>query len=173
LAVRVQEEYSEALVVHRLDRDTSGVIVMALDPAAHRDLSRQFHDRLVEKTYLAVVYGEPTADSGRIELAMRKDFDHPPRHTIDPIQGRPAITDWRVLERTGETTRLELYPLTGRSHQLRLHLAHLGHPVLGDNLYAHDTARAMAERLLLHAHTLTLTHPGTGERITWTVICPF
>jgi tRNA pseudouridine32 synthase/23S rRNA pseudouridine746 synthase len=173
LTVRVQEQYPEALVVHRLDRDTSGVMVMARDIEAQRLLSRQFHDRLVEKKYVAVVYGDPHDEAGRIELAMRKDFDRPPRHMIDSVEGRPAITDWRVLDRQGNHTRLELRPLTGRSHQLRLHLAHLGHPVLGDPLYAHETARLLADRLLLHAHTLTLAHPATGEPATWTEACSF
>jgi len=173
LAARVQEQYPEALVVHRLDRDTSGVMVMARDIEAQRRLNRQFHDRLVAKHYVTVVYGDPREDAGRIELAMRKDFDRPPRHMVDPVEGRIAITDWRVLDRRGIHTRLELCPLTGRSHQLRLHMAHVGHPVLGDPLYAHDTARLLAHRLLLHAHTLSLTHPATGEWATWTAECPF
>jgi tRNA pseudouridine32 synthase/23S rRNA pseudouridine746 synthase len=173
LASRVAEQFPTAQIVHRIDRDTSGVIVMALDADTHRELSRQFHDREVDKTYVAVVYGSLAEDSGEIDLPMRKDFDHKPRHCIDPVHGRPAITRWRVVERLVDRTRLELVPLTGRSHQLRLHLATIGHPILGDNLYAHAAAHAMASRLMLHARSLTITHPTSGERLTFTAGCPF
>jgi len=173
LSARVQRDFPRALVVHRLDRDTSGLMVMALDADAQRDLSRQFAVRTVEKRYVAVVFGCPEASAGRIDLPMRKDFDRPPRHTIDSVNGRPAQTDWRLLERAADRSRLEIRPVTGRSHQIRLHLAMLGHPILGDNLYAHEEARAMSPRLLLHAAHLSLKHPRDGRRMAWTSPCPF
>jgi tRNA pseudouridine32 synthase / 23S rRNA pseudouridine746 synthase len=173
LSSRVQAILPQALIVHRLDRDTSGLMVMALGSMAQRELSRQFAERIVEKRYLAVVYGCPEGAEGTVELPMRKDFDHPPRHMIDPISGRSALTSWRLIERSGDRSRLEVRPLTGRSHQIRLHLATLGHPVLGDNLYAHDAARSMAPRLLLHAAELSLRHPADGRGMKWTAACPF
>jgi tRNA pseudouridine32 synthase/23S rRNA pseudouridine746 synthase len=173
LASRVQHEFPEALVVHRLDRDTSGLILFARDAQTHRHLSRQFHDRLIEKTYFAVVHGCVPDDEGRIELPLRKDFEQPPRHRVDLAQGRPAITNWRVIERHPDRTRLELTPLTGRSHQLRVHMRELGNPILGDKLYASAEIVAMADRLLLHAGGLTLEHPSTGSRIRFAAGCPF
>ena len=173
LASRVAEALPGARIVHRLDRDTSGVIVMALDDQAHRDLSVQFQDRNVEKQYVAVVNGCVEDDEGEINEPMRKDLDDPPRQIIDHEQGRPAVTRWRVLKRHEDRTRLELTPITGRSHQLRLHLKIMGHPILGDDLYAPDDVLHMADRLLLHASRLTITHPGTGERMTHHVPAPF
>jgi tRNA pseudouridine32 synthase / 23S rRNA pseudouridine746 synthase len=173
LSARVQAAFPTALIVHRLDRDTSGLIVMALDLATQRDLNRQFAERTVTKRYLAIVAGCPNDSEGVIDLPMRKDFDRPPCHMIDPIAGRPARTDWRLIERQGDRSHLELRPITGRSHQIRLHLATLGHPVLGDNLYAPPEIRAMSDRLLLHAAKLTLVHPVSGERCEWSSKCPF
>ena len=173
LSARLQAALPRALVVHRLDRDTSGLMIMALDPAAQRELSRQFAEREVAKQYAAIVLGSPSEDRGTIDLPMRKDFDRPPRHMIDPILGRPAQTAWRVTERLADRCRLEVKPLTGRSHQIRLHLATLGHPILGDNLYADDVARAMAPRLLLHAERLALSHPADGQRMEWWAACAF
>jgi tRNA pseudouridine32 synthase/23S rRNA pseudouridine746 synthase len=173
LSARVQTLHPAALVVHRLDRDTSGLIVMALNSAAQRHLSRQFAERTVEKRYVAVVFGAPQASAGSIELPIRKDFDRPPRHKVDSVDGRPAITAWRLIEQSADRSRLEVAPLTGRSHQIRLHLATLGHPILGDNLYAHDEARSMSPRLLLHAAHLSLSHPARGYRLAWTAECPF
>jgi tRNA pseudouridine32 synthase/23S rRNA pseudouridine746 synthase len=173
LSARVQSVLPRALVVHRIDRDTSGLLVMALDADAQRELSRQFAERMVEKRYVAVVFGCPPEPQGTIDLPMRKDFEHPPRHKIDPAGGRSAQTSWRVVERFADRSRLELRPLTGRSHQIRLHLATVGHPVLGDNLYAHPEALSMAPRLLLHAERLSLAHPDDGRRLVWTAPCPF
>lgn len=173
LSARVQAEFPSALVVHRLDRDTSGLIVMALNPRVQRELSRQFAERTVEKRYAAIVFGRPRAPDGAIELPMRKDFDRPPRHMIDEVGGRPAYTAWRLVAVQHDRSRLEVLPRTGRSHQIRLHLAALGHPILGDNLYAHPQALAMADRLLLHAEQLSLDHPCDGRRMSWTVGAPF
>ncbi len=173
LLARLHETLPQVLVVHRLDWATSGAIVFALDPAAQRELSRQFEAREVEKRYTAVVRGEPADDAGVIDLPLRKDFDHPPRHCVDRVHGRPARTEWRVVRRMRDRTRLELTPLTGRSHQLRLHLATIGHPILGDALYADAATQALAPRLLLHAERLSFDHPEDGRRLTVMAPCPF
>lgn len=177
LSARVQAAMPQALIVHRLDRDTSGLMVMALSPQAQRDLSRQFAERTVEKRYAAVVWGSPATSAGSVDLPLRKDFERPPRHKVDLVGGRPAHTAWRVVERIGagpvEQTRLEVSPTTGRSHQIRVHLASLGHPILGDNLYAHAEALALAPRLLLHAEQISFAHPGDGRPMIWTAACPF
>ena len=176
LARRAAAAHPGARIVHRLDRETSGVIVMALDADTHRNLSRQFERREVDKLYVAVVAGLVECDEGEIALPLRKDLDPPtpgPRHIVDHEQGRPALTRYRVLARDDDRTRLELRPLTGRSHQLRVHLEAIGHPILGDDLYAPPNVVAMADRLLLHAQTLSLTHPTTNERMTFDVPRPF
>lgn len=170
---RLLAESPSVLVVHRLDWATSGVILFTLDPATQRELSRQFEARETAKRYVAVVRGEPSEESGTIDLPLAKDFSNPPRHRVDHVHGRSARTDWRVLERLGDRARLELKPQTGRSHQLRVHLAMLGHPILGDMLYADASSIAAAPRLLLHAESLTVSHPDDGRQITFTAPCPF
>ena len=153
VATRAAAQFPGARILHRLDRDTSGVILLAFDAEAHRELSRQFHDREVIKKYIAVVDGIVKENAGRIDLPMRKDMDprNAPRQVIDHAEGRRSITDWWVLKREVDRTRLLLQPLTGRSHQLRLHLKSIGHPILGDDLYAPERVLAMSDRLLLHA----------------------
>lgn len=175
LASRAAGQFPGARIVHRLDRDTSGVILLAFDAEAHRELSRQFHDREVKKNYIAMVAGMVLEDQGRIDLAMRKDMDprNAPRQVIDHAEGRRAITDWWVIERLGDRTRLRLSPLTGRSHQLRLHLKEIGHPILGDDLYAPAAVLAMSNRLMLHAQSLTIVHPSTAALMTFEASCPF
>ncbi len=173
LARRAAARFPGARIVHRLDRDTSGVLAMALDADAHRDLSGQFERREVRKVYVAVVSGVLSGESGQIDLPMRKDLDDPPRQLIDHEHGRSALTGWRVLGSFGDRSRLELCPLTGRSHQLRLHMQAIGHPILGDDLYAPPEIAAAADRLLLHATSLSLLHPSTGRRIGFEVPCPF
>ncbi|MDY7109538.1 MAG: RluA family pseudouridine synthase [Planctomycetota bacterium] len=173
LAARIAAALPGARIVHRLDRDTSGVIVMALDAEAHRQLSVQFQDRLVEKKYIAIAAGVIEREEGSIDLPLRKDLDDPPRQIIDHEHGRPAVTRWRVLERGTDRTRVELSPRTGRSHQLRLHLKTLGHPVLGDDLYAPPDVLAMADRLMLHALSLSIVHPATADLRTFQAPCPF
>ncbi len=173
LSARVQAVFPAALVVHRLDRDTSGVFLMALTPEAQRELGRQFEGRTVEKRYEAVVYGVPQEVEGSIELPLRKDCDRPPRHMVDLEQGRVAVTRYRLLDSTGDRSRLELSPLTGRSHQLRVHLAAIGHPILGDPLYAEEAVRKLAGRLMLHAESLSLRHPLSGEVLRWSAPLPF
>lgn len=173
LASRVQELFRSALVVHRLDRDTSGLMLMALDAEAHRELSRQFEQREVHKTYQCVVRGVPAENGGLIDLPIARDPARPPRYRIDHVAGRPSQTRWRVLERLGDRTRLEVEPITGRSHQIRLHLATLGHAILGDPLYADDHAISLSPRLLLHATSLAVAHPADGRLVEWRSACPF
>ncbi len=137
LVTRLQENgYPEARIVHRLDWETSGLMVLARDADSHRELSRQFHDRETEKAYTALCWGLPELDSGRIELPLRYDPPTKPRHVVDFEHGRHALTFWRVIERHERWSRVELTPITGRSHQLRVHMLSIGHPLLGDRLYA-------------------------------------
>ena len=174
LVTRLQENgYPEARIVHRLDWETSGIIVLARDADSHRELSRQFHDRETEKAYTALCWGKPELDSGSIDLPLRYDPPTKPRHVVDHEQGKHALTYWRVLERCGDYCRVELTPITGRSHQLRVHMLSIGHPLLGDGLYAHEQALAAWPRLCLHASMLSLTHPQTGERMRFECQAPF
>ena len=173
LAVRVASAIEGARIVHRLDMDTSGVIVMARDAETHRELSRQFQDREVQKTYIAVVGGVVDEESGLIDIPIRKDFDNPPCQCVDYEWGKASQTNWRVMERQSDRTRLELKPITGRSHQLRIHLRELGYPILGDDLYATEQLQLLASRLLLHAQMLSFVHPKSKERMTITTDCPF
>jgi tRNA pseudouridine32 synthase/23S rRNA pseudouridine746 synthase len=173
LARRVQELFPTALVVHRLDRDTSGLMLMALDASAQRELGRQFEQRQVQKHYQCIVRGVPEHSSGLIDQPIARDPARPPRYRIDQDAGRPSQTGWRILERLEDRARLDVEPITGRSHQIRLHLATLGHPILGDPLYADDETRQLAPRLLLHATLLAVTHPADGRRVDWRSECPF
>lgn len=175
LANRVRQVHPTARIVHRLDRDTSGVIIMALDGLTHRALSIQFQERQTKKTYIALAHGIVDDDEGVIDLPIRKDMDNPPRQLVDFKDGRPSVTDWRVLhrDRSLHRTRLELQPITGRAHQIRLHLQRISHPILGDDLYAPPDVLKLADRLLLHATGLTVTHPGTHVRETFCAPCPF
>ena len=174
LVTRLQQNgYPDALIVHRLDWETSGLIVLARDADTHRELSRQFHDRETDKAYTALCWGEPAGDSGSIDLPLRYDPPTKPRHVVDHAQGKSALTHWRVLERCGHYSRVELIPYTGRSHQLRVHMLSIGHPLLGDRLYAHDQALAAHDRLCLHASMLALTHPQSGERLRFECPAPF
>jgi tRNA pseudouridine32 synthase/23S rRNA pseudouridine746 synthase len=141
--------------------------VLALDADIHRELSRQFQDREVRKRYVAIVAGRVAGDSGEIDLPLRKEAMGSARQIVHQAEGKPSVTRWRVLERleSPPRTRLSLEPLTGRSHQLRVHCLAIGHPILGDPLYAPPEWREAAPRLLLHAEMLEFTHPATGERV--------
>ena len=179
LITRVQRHWPQAQLVHRLDRDTSGLILVALDPVVHRGLSVQFADRQVHKRYLAVVHGRPQAMQGRIELALARRQRQPPLYGPDPA-GKPCRTDWRLLGPVSDLpplhSRLELWPLTGRSHQLRVHLSVIGHPILGDPLYGPDDAAAgapAARRLHLHSSDLRCVHPCSGAELVFASPCPF
>jgi tRNA pseudouridine32 synthase/23S rRNA pseudouridine746 synthase len=174
VASRAAERYPGARVVHRLDMDTSGILVLAMSSAAHRHLGLQFERRHVSKTYVARVQGHMGGDEGTIDLPLRCDWPNRPKQMVDPIEGRKAVTHYKVLSRDEDgTTRVELYPVTGRSHQLRVHLLSLGHPILGDTLYATGEALHAASRLQLHAERLELHHPQGGDRITYRAPVPF
>lgn len=173
IASRAAALFPGAMIVHRLDSETSGVMVLALDPDTHRRLSMQFEKRRTEKAYVAIVQGQPDGDEGEIDLPIRKDIDNRPMSIVDRVHGKPSVTRWRVIEHLGDRTRLELTPVTGRTHQLRLHLSAVGHPILGDSLYAPAAVRFLAPRLLLHARLLMVTDPGTQERLTFESPVPF
>lgn len=165
-AARVRAAFPDAsgpLVVHRLDMDTSGLLVFGLDEESQRRLSRQFEMRRVEKAYTALVAGVPGAESGVIDLPMRPDIDNRPVQIVDHERGRPALTRWRVEAIEPDRTRLRLEPLTGRTHQLRVHCAHMGWPILGDVLYGpQPQTAAAAPRLMLHAAELAFFDPSDG-----------
>jgi len=173
LEARAQTQFPTAMTVHRLDCDTSGVTVMGLTREAHANLSAQFEARQTAKTYIARVWGDVAVDAGEIDLPIACDWPNRPRQMVDHENGRAALTRWEVLEREGSATRLRLTPATGRSHQLRVHMLSLGHPILGDNFYAPDGAFAAASRLQLHAETLSFVHPASGAHCIFTVPCPF
>ncbi|MBK9036252.1 MAG: RluA family pseudouridine synthase [Myxococcales bacterium] len=161
------------VVVHRLDLDTSGLLVCARDPATHAALQARFARREVAKRYVAIVDGDVADDAGTIELPLRLDPDDRPRQVVDAVHGKAARTDYRVLARADGRTRLALYPVTGRTHQLRVHCATgLGAPIVGDRLYGRAPPPA-DQRLLLHAEALAFTHPHTGGRIELTLPAPF
>jgi tRNA pseudouridine32 synthase/23S rRNA pseudouridine746 synthase len=172
LITRLQAARWDALVVHRLDCDTSGVIIFARTKQAQGFLGQEFEHRRAQKTYVARVHGQITGDGGRIDLPLGSDWDYRPRQKVDHLNGRPAVTDWQVIDRSQTETRVRLTPHTGRSHQLRVHMLALGHPIIGDQIYAPETSRDYP-RLMLHAETLTLHHPATGERVSFTAPAPF
>jgi tRNA pseudouridine32 synthase/23S rRNA pseudouridine746 synthase len=178
LSVRVQARYPDALIVHRLDMATSGLMVMARGAAAQRELSKAFAARAVNKRYVAVVAGRldaPLEGWGVIDLPIIVDWPNRPLRIVDHQRGKPSLTRWRVLEHDENpvTTRVELEPVTGRSHQLRVHLRELGHPILGDALYAPVSILALSGRLLLHACLLSFAHPVTGEALAFESPAPF
>lgn len=171
LITRLQQNgYPEALVVHRLDWETTGLMVLARSPRIHAELSRLFRERRVQRRYQALCWGRLPGQAGQIELPMRYDPPRKPRQIVDWIHGKPALTFWRLLEQHDNHGRVELTPHTGRSHQLRVHLNSLGHPILGDPLYAHARALQAAPRLCLHASELAFEHPGNSRPLH--VHCP-
>ncbi|MEM9663186.1 MAG: RluA family pseudouridine synthase [Planctomycetota bacterium] len=179
VAARVRDAFPHArgpLIAHRLDMDTSGLIILGLDPHAQRFLSLQFERRRVEKRYVALVDGSPTRDTGTIDLPLRADWPNRPRQIVCFESGKPAQTRWRVLARETDRTRLELEPVTGRTHQLRVHLADpqgLGALILGDPLYAEGPARDDHPRLMLHAARLSIRLPGTRRLAEFRTRVPF
>lgn len=170
---RARAQFPGALVVHRLDKDTSGLIVLGLNPVVHSQLSLQFEERRTKKTYEALVWGTMALPSGRVDAPLTSDWPNRPMQKIDHKEGRKAVTDWELIETDGVTSRVRLSPITGRTHQLRVHMASLGHPVIGDNLYAPDIARMASDRLCLHSKALILTHPATARRMAFSSNCPF
>lgn len=170
---RLYPDCIEQPSVHRLDQDTSGLIVMALTKAAHRNLSVQFMNRLVGKRYMALIDGVVEVDAGVIELSFRLDPDNRPYQVHDPINGKPGVTRWRKIAVEDGRTRVEFMPLTGRTHQLRLHSAHpegLGFPIVGDRLYGTGTGPG---QLKLHASVLRFRHPKTRESLDFSLPAPF
>lgn len=172
LIERLRGAFPTVLLVHRLDLDTSGVMIFGLTPHAQRHLSKQFEDRKTRKAYVARVAGRLEPKTGRVDLPLIVDWPNRPRQKVDHQQGKPAQTDWRVIRANDAETRVRLFPLTGRSHQLRVHMAEMGHPILGDPLYATGAATDHP-RLMLHAESLRVKHPESGVQQTFTAPVPF
>jgi len=170
---RVQADYPDALTVHRLDMSTSGLLVFARSKAAQRHLAIQLEKGGVEKTYIADGWGSPDPGTGQIDLPLAQDWPNRPRQKVDTENGKPSHTHYETLASHPHGARLRLTPLTGRTHQLRLHLAAIGHPILGDDIYAHTAALGAATRLHLHASRLTLRQPATQDWLTFVAPIPF
>lgn len=173
LATRVQARFGDALVVHRLDMATSGLMLFARGIEAQRRLSRAFAQREVHKRYVAVVHGRVGPAAGEIDLPLIADWPNRPLQKVDLAHGKASLTRWRAVDVQADRTRLELEPVTGRAHQLRVHLLAIGHPILGDALYAPPEALARADRLLLHAAQLRFVHPANGAPISIESAVPF
>ncbi|WP_372801906.1 pseudouridine synthase [Paracoccus seriniphilus] len=169
---RLRGAFPTVLLVHRLDLDTSGVMVFGLTPHAQRNLSRQFEERRTKKVYIARLDGRLEPKTGRVDLPLIVDWPNRPRQKVDHQTGKPAQTDWRVMKSSDTETRVRLFPLTGRSHQLRVHMLSTGHVILGDPLYASGAA-ADHPRLMLHAESLRLKHPDSGMQMTFRAPVPF
>lgn len=172
LQYRVQRVWPAASVVHRLDMATSGVMVMALNKDAQRNLNRQFQLRQTAKVYHARVFGNLLADSGSIEVPLICDWPNRPKQKVCYLHGKPSLTNFKVLARSASESRVQLEPVTGRSHQLRVHLQFIGHPIVGDKFYAAITPET-GSRLQLHAVSLRLTHPRHGISQIFSATCPF
>ncbi|MCW8955635.1 MAG: pseudouridine synthase [Gammaproteobacteria bacterium] len=175
LSSRVQQLYPEALVVHRLDMPTSGIMLMARSKPGQIRLGQLFEQRQISKTYTALINGQPSALKGRIDLPLICDWPNRPRQMVSFERGKTAQTDYQILEYDSDNdcSRVQLTPLTGRSHQLRVHMQALGHPILGDELYASETACNKADRLLLHAEKLAFQHPFEDTFIQLSCPTPF
>lgn len=173
LHLRLRAAYGEALLVHRLDADTSGIMVFARTKLAQRHLNWQFERRQVAKSYVARVWGDVVGEAGTIDLPLIVDWPNRPKQMVNFETGKPSITDWTVAGREPGVTRMALRPRTGRSHQLRVHLLSIGHPILGDYFYAPPEAYAAADRLQLHAETLGFRHPEGGGWVEYRVPAPF
>lgn len=177
LAARVAARYADALIVHRLDMATSGIILLARGAEMHRRMSKAFEQRTVSKTYIALVHGHLASDTGEIELPLICDWENRPRQIVDHARGRKALTRYRVIARLegedGATTRVELQPVTGRSHQLRVHLAEIGHPILGDPLYAPPESAQRYARMHLHAASIAFFHPQARTPLRFECPPPF
>ena len=175
---RVQRVLPTATIVHRLDMATSGIIIMALNKPAHVNISRQFEQRKTSKSYIARVFGHVKNHEGSVDLPLICDWPNRPKQKVDHENGKQSLTHYQVLDNStldsgDESTLVELTPITGRSHQLRVHMLALGHPILGDRLYAHEQALMLSSRLQLHARNLSLAHPVTGELLAFVAPCPF
>ncbi len=175
LQTRVLAEYPTARIVHRLDMDTSGLMIMALNADIHRNLNLQFEQRKTEKQYIARVWGVIEQDHGEVDLPLICDWPNRPLQMINLTHGKQAKTGWQVSARdtAQNVTRVNLFPITGRTHQLRVHMAEIGHPILGDDFYAHEKAFRAEDRLHLHAHRLMVTHPVSAKKTWFESPCPF
>ena len=174
LTTHVQALHADARVVHRLDQATSGLMLFARGAAVQRALSMAFEARQVQKHYVAIVMGRVDGDTGSIDASLIADWPNRPRQKVDLQHGKPALTHWRVLGRCAHTTRLELQPITGRTHQLRVHLQSIGHAIVGDALYAPDAPRETASpRLMLHATRIAFIHPLRQEPCCFSDAPPF
>lgn len=175
MIARVQREYPEALIVHRLDMMTSGLMLMARNPDVHRELSRLFAEREITKHYIALVDGQPNKPEGEIDLPLITDWPNRPKQKVDFDIGKPSKTYYQALgyDTELEASRVKLKPITGRSHQLRVHMMSLGHAILGDRLYASEVVKNKVDRLMLHAEYLSFLHPVSGEPLEITIPSPF
>lgn len=174
LITRVQKVYPDARVAHRLDRDTSGLLLFPRGAKIHRQISLMFEKREMDKSYVAVVMGKLEQEQGEVNMPLMVDWPNRPLHIVNTDNGKPATTRYKVLsfDELAHTSRIALEPLTGRTHQLRVHMQYLGHPIVGDTLYG-GNAESKSTRLLLHAYTLDFTHPVTGESMRLKSPIPF
>ncbi|MGX9418150.1 bifunctional tRNA pseudouridine(32) synthase/23S rRNA pseudouridine(746) synthase RluA [Vibrio sp. WJH972] len=170
---RLVEIYPEIQVVHRLDMSTSGIMLLAKSKAAESAIKKQFQYRLTHKVYLAEVWGTLEQDQGEVDLPLICDWPNRPRQMVCHETGKPSQTHYQVVERREKTTLVRLFPITGRSHQLRVHMLAIGHPIVGDEFYAHDEAQAHSSRLHLHAAELSYYHPETNQVNTLFIPCDF
>ena len=161
----LQQDFPSASIVHRLDMDTSGVMIIPINKMAHRSISKQFQDRETKKRYEAVVYGVMSQDSGEINESLIADKENPPKQKVDNENGKPSKTLFEVIKRTDKFSKVSLTPVTGRSHQLRVHLLSLGYPIVGDSLYSTGDAFNAADRLQLHSCMIQFKHPITKKDI--------
>lgn len=173
LVTRLQREFPTIRIVHRLDFATSGLLVLALNRGAHRHLSIQFQERIPEKRYQALVHGQLPQDAGQIDLPLAPDWEKRPLSKVDLEQGKPSSTAWQCIERSTDSSRVLLYPHTGRSHQLRVHLLAIGHPILGDVFYTESEQHQRYPRMMLHADQLRLKHPVSERWMAFESACPF
>lgn len=173
LQSRAQKQFPSATTVHRLDMETSGLIVMALNKASHVHLGRQFENRQISKTYIARVFGHMPTETGSIEAPLICDWPNRPKQKVDFEHGKQALTHWQVLTHEDQTTLIQLQPITGRSHQLRVHLLHLGFPIVGDQLYAQGDALDFADRLQLHSQSIGFIHPKNNCPLSFSTKTPF
>ena len=170
---RVEQRFPGALTIHRLDMATSGLLLFALNKDMQRALSGKFAAGEIIKRYVADVWGVPQPAAGEINLPLITDWPRRPLQIVDREIGKPSVTRYETVSVSGGVARLALSPLTGRSHQLRVHLAEIGHPILGDEFYAHPDALAARSRLALHAAGLSFLHPATGAPVSLDSPCPF
>lgn len=173
LEVRVKEQYANSLLVHRLDMDTSGAIIFALNKSSQRSLNLQFEQRVVKKIYEARVFGNINKNNGSIDLPLIVDWPNRPLQKVDIKEGKDALTHWHVLKREKNATRVRLMPETGRTHQLRVHMMSIGHAILGDRFYGNAIEINLAKELQLHAKQLVFNHPKSGKSLALISKVPF